>query len=435
MGEALRVCIFTQQFGSLWSGVGSYATDLVHELGRLGCDVTVVSPPSAVLPAGSYRHVPVRPCRLDPTPGGWLSLSRAYRSVLHRAGIDVSHFDVLHFADAREALCLPPELPPAVGTIHDCYAAMADRNPLAYTRAYADGFRRFAYYRLARSLEARAYRRLDGLLVNSAYVADAVARAFGLRKKDLLVVAPGVGPQEVIRKPPPLLQGDPSILFVGCNFFRKGLPNLVRAVALLARGELPHVALHVIGRDRNRAAIERLVRLLGISERVHFHGRLDRASTRALYGRAEITCVPSLVEAFGLVYLESMAAGTPVVAGNEGGTVEFIRDGESGLLVDPRSADEIARALGRIQTDSDLRLRLVRGGKSTVARNGVEEMARRTLAVYESLVRRRRDQRPRSRRTPTSSPPVSSAPGRVSRRPLGPADRTHTRPGADTAPT
>lgn len=385
--SSLRVCLFSQQFGSLWSGVGSYTNDLVRVLSESGCEVTVVSPPARALPEGDYSHVPVRPFPLDPTPGGWVSLSRAFRSVLlRRDGLNPRDFDVLHFTDAREALCLPEGLPPVVGTVHDCYAAEARRNPFYYRRNYGDGFRRYAYYHLAKSLELRAYRRLDRLIVNSEFVRESMGGSFQIPERLMDVVEVGIDAPRELGAPAPLLDGDPSILFVGSNFFRKGLPSLARAVALLSREDLSQVEVHVVGRDRNQGELEKLLQLLGVSDRFHFHGRLNRDRTRAMFQRVEVTCVPSLVEAFGLVYLESMMAGTPVIAGNVGGTVEFLRDGENGFLVSPNEPREIADRIRFLRENPEERLAIVGRARATAARHSGARMGHRTIEIYRAMI-------------------------------------------------
>ncbi len=371
--------------------MGSYTSELMEQLVRAGCEVTVVAPPLLKRPMGVARHIPVTPSRFDPTPGGWVSLSMAFRRLMgSEKELDPRNFDIFHFTDAREALCVPECLVPIVGTVHDCYAAQVQGNPFYYRRLYGDGFQRYAYYHLARSLERRAYRKVDCLLANSKYVADAINRTFDLVDRRVEVFHLGLTPGAEVKTLDLPLDGDPSILFVGSNFFRKGLPALARAAASLARSDFPQIKVHVVGKDRNQGEIEKLLQQLGIADRFVFHGWTDRSKTLELFPRATIACVPSLVEAFGLVYLEAMMAGTPVIAGSRGGAAEFIEHGKSGMLVTPDAPDEIAQCIKRISTDTELYSRLALNGKRVAQQFSGRRMGRETLRVYHSLLSKSR---------------------------------------------
>jgi glycogen(starch) synthase len=162
------------------------------------------------------------------------------------------------------------------------------------------------------------------------------------------------------------------LLYVGRYDPRKGIETAIRAMA-----ELPGCTLEVqgTGDDAYRAALEALATRLGVSERVAFR-RVPRAELPARYGEADVCVFPSeWVEPFGLVPLEAMACGTPVVSTAMGGSAEFLVDGANCLLFPAGDEGALTRAVRRLEADVDLRSSLVRDGYRTAAYFDVERLA------------------------------------------------------------
>jgi glycogen synthase len=151
-----------------------------------------------------------------------------------------------------------------------------------------------------------------------------------------------------------------KLLHVGRLDDRKGIHVLIDAVALL-----PEVAtLDVIGRGDERYAmrLREQVARLGLTSRVTF-GVVDRIELRARYAAADVCVFPVIwKEPFGLVPLEAMACGTPVVATGTGGSGEYLIDGVNSLIVPTEDAAATAAAIRRLAGDAALRERLVAGG-------------------------------------------------------------------------
>ncbi|MBE9014053.1 glycosyltransferase, partial [Pseudanabaenaceae cyanobacterium LEGE 13415] len=163
------------------------------------------------------------------------------------------------------------------------------------------------------------------------------------------------------------------VLYVGRFDRRKGIETTVRAV-----GQLQHENLKLIigggstpgqsdGMERDR--IEGIVNELGLQEITMFPGRLGLENLHLYYAAADVCTVPSHYEPFGLVAIEAMASGTPVVASDVGGLQFTVIPDETGLLAPPKDHDGFAKALDRILADQNYRDRLGRGG-----RDRVEEM-------------------------------------------------------------
>ena len=128
------------------------------------------------------------------------------------------------------------------------------------------------------------------------------------------------------------LPGRPLVLTVGYLIPRKGLRDLVAAVGRLRRRGRT-VDLAVVGDGPLEDSLLEQAAAEGVADTVHFLGRVPHARVLQLMARADLFALPSWDEAFGLVYTEAMAQGTPVVAGKGEGPEDFIEDGVSGYLV------------------------------------------------------------------------------------------------------
>jgi glycogen synthase len=163
------------------------------------------------------------------------------------------------------------------------------------------------------------------------------------------------------------------LLSVGRLDERKGIHIAVEALA-----HLPETAtLDIVGRgdDRYEAALRDLTSARGLDGRVRF-GVTDRSALSGRYGEADVLVFPTLwEEPFGLVPVEAMACGTPVVATGTGGSAEFLIDGFNCLLVPPGDPAALAAAVRRLSEDADLRERLVTGGSRTAEELDVDRLA------------------------------------------------------------
>jgi glycosyltransferase involved in cell wall biosynthesis len=188
----------------------------------------------------------------------------------------------------------------------------------------------------------------------------AVAQGLGLRRT--AVAHSGI--HEDFLDPAPPAEWGWRLLYVGRLDERKGVDTAVAAMA-----GLPEQArLELIGgwdaREEDR--LRQQARDAGVEARVSFAGQLDRPEIAAAYARADATVFPvRWEEPWGLVPLESMAKGRPVVATGRGGSAEYLRDGENCLLFEAGDAQALATAVRRLAEDPALRMRLREGGLET----------------------------------------------------------------------
>lgn len=394
--RSLRTLLVTQQLRGTRSGVGRYARILVEEMVARDQPPLIATWTSEIddqaFPTCSWLPLGERPS-WDPTPGGFLALGRRLRQELLSAEQANEHaldsVDALFFTDAREAAWLlrgDRPLPAArlVGTIHDDYAARAPRRVFGLVGRARDPLRRWAYYRWLARLERRVYPQFDLLMANARITADTVARAYGLASAAIPVVSLCSAPAQDRAFAEASLAGAPSLLFAGGNFYRKGLDVLIRALPAV-REQFDGVHVHVAGRDAGQGKLERLARRCDVQRNVTFHGRVERERMAHLMHAADQFVMPSRTEALGLVYLEAMLAGTPVISGDRGGVVEIVRHEQTGLNVPIEDSDALAAAICRLATDTELATRLVAQGRAEAAQRTPLRLVDETFAALRTV--------------------------------------------------
>jgi hypothetical protein len=144
-------------------------------------------------------------------------------------------------------------------------------------------------------------------------------------------------------------------------------------------------------RDPEVARLRALAEAEGVADRVHFLGRLDRAGTAAVMRSADVVASVPWYEPFGIVPIEAMACGTPVVASAVGGMIDTVVDGVTGLHVPPRDPERLADALAPLLADPDRRARLGRAGVERSRRlYDWDRVGAATLDVYARVAEPRR---------------------------------------------
>ena len=385
--NTLSICVVSQQFGAIVSGIGLHAWNLSHALARDGHRVTAVIPKSQ-MPRQVEADIDFV---LTPDPilkanqARWFSAAVYSGKTLRRLEAE-RHFDVVQFTDAREALFALNGRAPRMGHINDYYAAEVESVPWAYRKHYSDWLARWPYYQFVFACEKYALPRLSAVVANSYYTANAVRRAYGVPDERLFVCYKSVNADAYTRvsQTGTVPSRPPAVMFVAGNMQRKGMATLVRAAPRVI-AEQPGVEFRVVGRDAHESEMRALCARQGVSEHFNFMGWQPHDQLARLYAEASVFVMPSLIEAFGVVFLEAMAAGVPVIGSNVGGITELIRDEENGLLARVDDPEHLAQQINRLLGDSDLRQRVIARGQDTVKQFSVQHMLECTYRVYEAL--------------------------------------------------
>jgi glycogen synthase len=175
------------------------------------------------------------------------------------------------------------------------------------------------------------------------------------------------------------------IVFAGRLEYEKGVQTLLSALQRV-RTEVGPTKLFVAGTGTYSEELRRQVKQLGLRHHVRFTGFLEDHELRRLYAAADVAVAPSIYEPFGLVAVEAMACGTPVVVGDTGGLREIVSDGH-GLSFTPQDEDELADALIQVLRDPGLSASLVdRAQRRIRGRYDWDAVGRRTVGVYEQAI-------------------------------------------------
>lgn len=254
------------------------------------------------------------------------------------------------------------------------------RKPLV-TTVHGSDITVLAKSALGRLLVKFVLRNSDRILAVSEFLKSEVVK-LGVSEGKVRVIYSGV---PVHQKPPvsslKLPDGE-IIAFVGGLVQQKGVDVLLRAYKLVS--ERRHgTALVIVGDGRERAGLEKLDIELGTN--AHFVGSMENIAP--VLEKSAVLVLPSREEGFGLVLLEAMNVGVPVIASRVGGIPEIVRHGYNGILVEKENPEELADAILKVLNDGELRNSLVRNAKGSVKAFKWERTAGEIDAVYEEVKR------------------------------------------------
>lgn len=341
----MRVAFVTQDFPPHVGGIQTYALRLAGELAR-SCDELVLLAPRV----SGWREVDAKldfevirvPSSVDMMPAGVTPFL-----------IDLAvrrRFDLAFHAQWMTALASVQLL--RLGALRSVGIAVHGRElflgPEPGTRARA------IYDRV----RLRTFGAASAVFPVSRNTGRLTEQYGGVDPSRLHVINNGVDGQErqpasaeaVARWRASLGLGDrPVVASVGRLMPHKGFDRIIEAMPAVLK-EVPGARYVVAGTGPDAGRLRRLAREHGVLDAVIFAGRVPYADLNALYTAADVFATisreqPPSIEGFGIVFLEASACGTPVVAGNSGGVPDAVADGESGILVDPASAPDVARAL------------------------------------------------------------------------------------------
>ncbi len=245
----------------------------------------------------------------------------------------------------------------------------------------------YQHFRLGGAIERRAKEVLaaaDAVMANSSAVAGLLTGTVAPER--LSVVLNGTtGLHQAVEPANDYLPGELLVLTVGYLIERKHVDCLIAAMARLRRRR-PRVHLAIVGDGPLRRALEAQAAAHGVADVVHFLGRLPHARVLSLMARSDVFALPSRDEAFGLVYTEAMAQGTPVIAGKGEGPEDFVTDGVSGCLVPPGDEAALTATLEQLLNDNSAAATIGAAGRQAVLGLDWARNAHLTREVYRRLL-------------------------------------------------
>ena len=204
----------------------------------------------------------------------------------------------------------------------------------------------------------KALKKANLVLAVSRYTRDRLIEEVGLDAQRVKILPNTYDPDRfaITLKPPRLLKKyglqpqTPVILTVGrleATEGYKGYDQIIKALPEIRR-KAPDARYLLVGKGSDRPRIERLMAEVGVQEAVIFAGFVPDDELAEYYNLCDVFAMPSQGEGFGIVYLEALACGKPVLAGNKDGSRDAVAEGELGLLVDPEDTAEIASEIIRV---------------------------------------------------------------------------------------
>ena len=177
------------------------------------------------------------------------------------------------------------------------------------------------------------------------------------------------------------------LLFVGSLIPRKGLHDLLKALADPAFNK---VVLEVVGDGFYRQQLKVMCEELGLRQRTHWRGMLPPEQVARIMRVSDLLCLPSYMEGRPNVVNEAMASGIPVIATRIGGIPDMVLEGETGLLFEPGSVEEMRKCLRTLVGDADLRGRMGRAGHEFLIQSGVswDSTAQEFDAIFSGLIKK-----------------------------------------------
>ena len=250
---------------------------------------------------------------------------------------------------------------------------------------------------LLRPILRRIVRASDAVTVISSYTAGKLRAAVGAVNAAIIpfgATVPALPPVPEVEERA-ARGGEFEVLFVGRLVERKGVHVLLEALALL--GHRPGVRVRIVGGGPLRGALERQAATLGVADRVRFDGSVGTDELVRRFRECDVFVLPAVVDAkgdtegLGVVLIEALSYGKPVIASAAGGIVDIVRDGETGLLVPPGDAPALARAIERAMDDPAEQRELASGGRAHVERAfGWDTVIEALIGIYARLSVQRR---------------------------------------------
>ena len=384
----MKIALVSPYDWTVPGGVNSHCAHLKEQFMAQGHEVRIIAPASRAIQEENVITIGKRPLSV-PVSGSLarISLSLTLGPPVRRV-LAEERFDIVH--------------------VHEPFMPMLPIHFLRYSEAvnvgtfHASREKRQFFYTWGRRHVRRWFRRLDGKIAVSSAASHFVEEYFPGYYN---IIPNGVDVERFSAKVPPLEQcqdGKLNILFVGRPEKRKGLDHLIRAYALV-KEQRPETRLIVVGAGKFDR-YERKVRSMGLSD-VLFASYVSLDDLPRYHHAAHVFCAPATgFESQGIVLLEAMAAGLPIVASNIEGYAGVLTHGVEGLLALPGDEAGLADALLQLLADPDRRRHMAEQGRRRAQDFTWQRASQQILSYYERLLHERGSTRTR----PQPEPPRAS---------------------------
>ena len=225
------------------------------------------------------------------------------------------------------------------------------------------------------------------IVVNTKFMFNDVIRWFGVKPEKVIVIPNGVNVSHFQDcNEHVMLDGDPSVLYVGRLARVKGVDILINAIAAV-RNYFPNIKVHFIGhRDFTDVGLSDLIVEKGVEKNAVFHEWIPQSVLPSYYKSADFCVFPSVIESFGIVILEAMASGTPLIASDIAAFKEIISDESTGLFFQNGNVEDLSRKMLRLASDSKLKKQISQKALEAVQAYDWKRVTQQYLSLYGSLI-------------------------------------------------
>jgi glycosyltransferase involved in cell wall biosynthesis len=333
---SLRVCFLSKMFPPFAGGSGLYAYEMANALGARGHDVDVYT--QATDDEGDDRsvhtHDNVTVYTVTAARRYLVTVETLYYSLRARQAVDFEDYDVIHGTlMPASTIALSDRLgieTPLVVTSHG--------TSLGEARSHApelpsDYLLKYVFHPTNVVFDTIAGHAADHVIAISSDSRDELAATYRVDPQNLSLILHGVDTERYRPREgshPAVSSDELTLLFVGRLVSRKGVSTVIEAMAELNRSD---VELLIAGTGRHDERLRGIARTLGVTDDVTFLGYVPDEDLPTLYSATDVFLFPSRYEGFGLVFLEALASGTPVIGTPVGGVPDIVEDGETGYVV------------------------------------------------------------------------------------------------------
>lgn len=401
----MKVLVVSHMYPSVFNEIaGIFVHQQVKELIKQGCEVKVVSP------------IPWAPFPIKHLSAKW----RAYAAIpnlAHWEGVEIYHPRYISFPKAYlfeySGHFMHRDIKDLVNKIYDqfkfdliqAHVALPDgfaamllkqiyNKPLVVTIHGQDLQQTVYTNKQCKKALSKVFAQADRIITVSEKLKNIAFKEFGFSEK-ITVINNGITADKLVFKETEISElgteyaGHKTILSVSNLIISKGIDLNLKAIAQLVEKH-PKLKYVIIGDGLELSNLRTLMSDLKLNKQVEFLGRLSHELVMKHMAVADIFSLPSWNEGFGVVYVEAMACGKPVIACQGEGIEDVVTDGETGLLVKPKDVDSLVNALDFLLSNPEEAQAIGERAKRLVLENYTwEKNAEKTIKLYEEVLRDR----------------------------------------------
>lgn len=382
----MNICLLSKSFPPFAGGSGLYAYEIAEALGARGHDVDVYTQATGDGETTIDTNHNVTVVRLTEARRYLVTFETLYYSLRARFAVDFDDYDVIHGTlMPASTVALSDRLgidTPLVVTSHGTSLGEARSHTAELPSDY---LLKYVFHPTNVVFDAVAGHTADRVIAISSGSRQELKSAYRLSPDNLSLIPHGVDterfrPRDDVH--PAVSQHKLTLLSVGRLVSRKGISTVIEAMTQV---EEQAVELLIAGTGRHEERLKQLAHSRGVSEHVNFLGYVDDEELPVLYSAADVFVFPSRYEGFGLVFLEALASGTPVIGTSVGGVPDIVEDGKMGYIV-RGDATAFSEKINHLCDDSEQMSAMSMAARESTRNRTWSHVAEQVEELYEGII-------------------------------------------------